>query len=66
MSVHFGHCVDCKQPIRPPFMSFAVRKTVGDGNTVWEWGEIDICDDCAGTLTVAGLHRLVCDEDEAA
>ncbi|WP_028970129.1 hypothetical protein [Sphingomonas sp. URHD0057] len=62
--VHFGHCVGCDQPIRPPYLSFKVMQSVGDGSRVAEWEEVDVCGDCAGKLTANDLHRLVKDEEE--
>lgn len=60
--VRFGHCIGCDQPIRPPYLSFEVSvNKAPDGNSITTWEEIDVCDDCAGKLTVQDLHRLVSD-----
>lgn len=65
--VHFGHCIGCDQPIRPPFLSFTVISATGDGSSRTEWEEVDVCNDCAAKLTANDLHRLMnADEDEAA
>jgi len=57
--VRFGHCISCDQPIRPPYLSLKVMRAEGDGNTIAEWEEVDVCDPCAGTLTVDRLHQIV-------
>lgn len=65
--IHFGHCVSCDQPIRPPHMSFAVKLSKDGGHTVEEWDEADLCDPCAAKLTATELFRLVtADEQDAA
>jgi hypothetical protein len=65
--IYFGHCIGCDQPIRPPYLSFTVHHAHGNGNSITEWEEVDVCADCAGQLTAADLHRLVsADEEEAA
>jgi hypothetical protein len=61
--IHFGHCIGCDQPIRPPFLSFKVMLNHGDGITEWE--EVDVCSDCSGKLTADDLFRLVRADDEA-
>lgn len=63
---HFGHCAGCDQPIRPPYLSFIVSQSVGDGDTIWNWEEVDVCNDCAAKLTAQDLHRLVSAEEAAA
>jgi hypothetical protein len=62
--IKFGHCIGCDQPVRPPYLSFKVMQSAGDGTSVTEWEEVDVCDDCAGKLTADDLHRLVFLEDE--
>lgn len=62
--LNFGHCLGCDQPIRPPYLSFKVMRNVDDGNSVEEWEEVDVCDDCAAKLTAGDLHRLVSMDDE--
>lgn len=65
--INFGHCIGCDQPIRPPFLSFKVMQSTGDGNSVIEWEEVDVCDPCAAKLPASELHRLVtAEESEAA
>lgn len=65
--VHFGHCIGCDQPIRPPYLTIKVMQAVGDGNSVSEWEEVDVCDPCAAKLTINDLHGLVdADEEQAA
>jgi hypothetical protein len=67
VKIHFGHCVGCDQPIRPPYLSFTVHHATGDGDSITEWEEVDVCDDCALWLTASDLHGLVSEpEDEAA
>jgi hypothetical protein len=61
--INFGHCVGCDQPIRPPYLSFIVSQTQAEG-TIWNWEEVDVCDDCAGKLTVADFFKTVTVEDE--
>lgn len=63
--VHFGHCIGCDKPIRPPHLSFIVSQATGDGGTIWNWEEVDVCGECAGKLTADDLHRLVSAEEEA-
>lgn len=62
--VHFGHCIGCDQPIRPPFLSVIVSQSHGD--TIWNWEEVDLCDGCATKLTAKDLHGLVSADAEAA
>ena len=62
--IRFGHCIGCDQPIRPPYLSFKVSQSVGDGNSIEEWEEVDVCGPCAAKLTADDLHRLVSAEDE--
>jgi hypothetical protein len=64
--VHFGHCVGCDQPIRPPYLSFKATWAHGDGNSLTEWEDVDVCADCARKLTASDLYRLVSDDEEAA
>lgn len=66
--IRFGHCIGCDQPIRPPFLSFQVMQAAGDGTSIAEWEEIDVCAECAGKLTAKDLHGLVSanEEDENA
>lgn len=64
--IYFGHSIGCDQPIRPPYLSFDVHQSTGDGNSITEWEEVDVCDECAAKLTVAELHRLVSAEEEEA
>lgn len=66
MKIHFGHCIGCDQPIRPPFRSFTVAVATGDGNSIDEWESADVCDDCAAVMTVDELHGLVTAPEEAA
>lgn len=60
----FGHCIGCDQPIRPPYLSFKVMWAHGDGNSITEWEEIDVCGDCAPKLPASELHRLVSVEED--
>jgi hypothetical protein len=63
--IHFGHCIGCDLPIRPPYLSFEVHWNTGDG--ILNWEEIDVCRDCAVKLTADDLHGLVnADEEDAA
>lgn len=62
--VNFGHCIGCDQPIRPPYLSFIVSQSTGD--VIWNWEEVDVCDQCAGKLTANDLHRLVNADEKAA
>jgi hypothetical protein len=65
--VHFGHCVGCDQPIRPPYLSFDVHFNTynkDDGNSSRGWEEADVCGDCAAKLTVADFFKTVTAEDE--
>lgn len=59
----FGDCIGCNEPIRPPYLSFAVMRLeqIGDRGetTIHNWEEIDVCDGCAAKLTANDLHRLV-------
>jgi hypothetical protein len=64
--IHFGHCIGCGQPIRPPYLSFKVMQAVGDGTSVEEWEEVDLCGECAPKLPASELHRLVSAEEEDA
>jgi hypothetical protein len=64
--IHFGHCIGCDQPIRPPYLSFTVHHAHGDGNSITEWELVDVCDQCAVKLTAADLHRLVSAEPSEA
>lgn len=65
--VHFGHCVGCGQPIRPPYLSFAVSVNhAPDGNIIETWEDADVCDGCAAKLTAIVLHRLVSTEEAEA
>jgi hypothetical protein len=64
--IHFGHCIGCDQPIRPPYLSFKVMQNINDGNTVREWEEVDVCGPCATKLPVIELHRLVSAVEEEA
>lgn len=66
MSVHFGHCIGCDQPIRPPYLSFTVHRAEQDGNYILSWEEVDVCDGCARKLTARDLHCLVSADEEAA
>jgi hypothetical protein len=61
--IHFGHCIGCDQPIRPPFLSFAVEQSTGDGNRVTQWEAVDVCGVCALRLTAEELFHLVSTED---
>jgi hypothetical protein len=63
MSVRYGHCLKCEQPIRPPFLSFKVMRATGDGANITEWEEIDVCNYCADHLTANDLHLLVSAEE---
>lgn len=62
--LHFGHCLGCDQPIRPPYLSFKVMQVHGDGEGIAEWEDVDVCNDCAGKLTAEDLHGLVTLPDE--
>jgi hypothetical protein len=62
--IHFGHCIGCDQPIRPPYLTFKVMWDTGQGITEWE--EVDVCSECAAKLTVEKLFELVTAEEEAA
>lgn len=64
--VHFGHCVGCDQPIRPPYLSFKVMQAHGNGEGITEWEEVDVCGPCAETTTVDQLYRLVAEEETEA
>ena len=62
----FGSCVGCDQPIRPPYLSFAVMRLEQEPGTdpvIHNWDEVDVCNDCAAKLTANDLHRLVSAED---
>jgi hypothetical protein len=63
--IHFGHCIGCDQPIRPPFLSFKVMQATGDGNSIAEWEEIDVCGGCSAKLTADDLFRIVNEEEPA-
>jgi hypothetical protein len=62
--IYFGHCIGCDQPIRPPYITFAVKRAHGDGNSITEWEDADVCSECAGKITVEGLYDLVSAEEE--
>jgi hypothetical protein len=62
--IHFGHCIGCGQPIRPPYLSFIVSLDTGNG--IWNWEEADVCGECAPKLPASELHRLVSAEEEDA
>lgn len=65
--IHFGHCIGCDQPIRPPYLSFAVSMSKApDGVALDQWEDVDVCNDCSVKLTADDLHRLVSTEDAAA
>jgi len=65
MRTHYGDCIGCDQPIRPPFLSFVVSvNKAPDGNSITSWEDVDVCDACAERLTAADLHRLVSEPDE--
>jgi hypothetical protein len=63
--IHFGHCVGCDQPIRPPYLSFTLRHVTGDGTHLKEWEDVDVCDRCATKLTVIALNRVTTEEESA-
>jgi hypothetical protein len=64
----YGDCIGCDQPIRPPYLSFAVMRLEqerGADPIVHSWDEVDVCADCSAKLTADDLYRLVNDaEDE--
>lgn len=67
MRIHFGHCLGCDQPIRPPYLSFVVSvHQAPTGNHIISWEDADVCDGCAAKLTVADLHQLVSEEEAEA
>jgi len=62
----YGDCIGCKQPIRPPYLSFAVMRLdqpPGEDPTIQNYDEVDVCGDCAKKLTAEDLHRLVSEEE---
>lgn len=62
----FGDCIGCAKPIVPPYLTFKVMWAHGDGNSITEWEEVDVCESCAGKLTANELHRLVSADEEVA
>lgn len=63
--IHFGHCIGCDQPIRPPYLSFKAMRAHGNGDSITEWEEVDVCNPCAERLTVEALFKLVSEEEKA-
>jgi hypothetical protein len=64
--INFGHCIGCDQPIRPPYLSFTVRHVHGNGDSITEWDEIDVCDPCARKLPARDLYRRASGDESGA
>lgn len=63
MRINFGHCIGCDQPIRPPYLIFKVMQAHGNGDSIHEWEEVDVCGPCGERLTVGALFKLVREEE---